>query len=344
VQIEAPVSASPATDAGLVAETVERINRLSRDRVPFVFVLDFDLRAPLVMPLSKLDPALLRFRFPEHDDGRPGIRPERRRTIARALRLVKTPPAFERYRAAYERIQRGLREGDSFLANLTLPVSITLSHSLEELFEVVRAKYRLLIDGRVLVFSPEQFVRIKDGIIRSYPMKGTIRASVPRAEQRILADEKEQAEHLTIVDLIRNDIGRVAERVRVERYRYIDRIQLQNDELLQVSSEIVGELAQGFESRLGEILIQMLPVGSITGAPKVKTVEIIREAEQYTRGYYTGVCGVWDGRQLDSGVMIRFIEETAGGTVFKAGGGITIYSELEREYQELLDKVNVPLH
>ncbi len=344
MQIEAPVSASPTTDAGLVAETVERINRLSRDRIPFVFVLDFDLREPLVVPLSDLDPALLRFRFPEHDDGRPGMPPDRRRAIARALRLTKTPPAFERYRAAYERIQRGLREGNSFLANLTLPVPITLSHSLEELFEVARAKYRLLIDRRVLVFSPEKFVRIKDGIIRSFPMKGTIRASVPQAEQRILADEKEQAEHLTIVDLIRNDIGRVAERVRVERYRYIDRIRLQDDELLQVSSEIAGELEPGFESRLGEILIQMLPAGSITGAPKVRTVAIIREAEQYTRGYYTGVCGVWDGRQLDSGVMIRFIEETAGGTVFKAGGGITIYSELEREYQELLDKVNVPLH
>ena len=331
-------------DNQLIGETVERINRLARDRVPFLFVLDFDLTAPIVAPLSALEPELLRFRFSRISDGIPALPAEQLSALRDAVRISRTPPPFERYQAAFDTVQRGLRAGNSFLANLTLPVSVALSHSLPELFEVVKAKYALLIDRRILVFSPEQFVQIRDGTIRSYPMKGTISASEPGAEQRILSDEKEQAEHLTIVDLIRNDIGRVAERVRVQRYRYIDRIRMRDKELLQVSSEIVGDLPRGFESRLGEILMQLLPAGSITGAPKVKTVEIIRAAEQYTRGYYTGVCGLWDGRELDSGVMIRFIEHTPDGPVFKAGGGITIYSQIEREYQELLDKVNVPLY
>ncbi len=326
-------------------QALERINRFARDRVPFVFALDFDLLHGLVLPLSELEPQELRFRFAGHADGvPPRYPPQQLQALREAVELEKTPPEFERYRAAFTHVQRGLRAGDSFLANLTLPVSVRPSHSLPELYEAVRANYTLLIENRILVFSPERFVRIRDGVIRSYPMKGTIRASEPNAEAAILADEKEKAEHLTIVDLIRNDIGRVAERVRVERYRYIDRIRLRDDALLQVSSEIVGRLPRGFESRLGEILFEMLPAGSITGAPKRRTVEIIREAERYERGYYTGVCGVWDGHELDSGVMIRFMEQTDRGTVFKAGGGITIYSELEREYRELLDKVNVPLH
>lgn len=326
-------------------EALERINRFARNRVPFVFALDFDLLYGLVLPLHELDPRQLRFRFARHADGlTTGYSPRRLKALREAVRIKKTPPQFERYRAAFNHVQQGLRNGDSFLANLTLPVSVELSHSLPELYAAVRAKYTLLIEDRILVFSPEQFVRIQDGVIRSYPMKGTIRASEPNAAACILNDEKEKAEHLTIVDLIRNDIGRIAERVRVERYRYIDRIQLRDDALLQISSEIVGELPRGFESRLGELLFEMLPAGSITGAPKRRTVEIIREAERYERGYYTGICGVWDGHELDSGVMIRFIEQTDHGTVFKAGGGITIYSELEREYQELLDKVNVPLH
>jgi para-aminobenzoate synthetase component 1 len=174
-------------------------------------------------------------------------------------------------------------------------------------------------------------------------MKGTIDAALPQAENQILSDEKEKAEHATIVDLIRNDLSIVATHVSVEQYRYIDRIRTTDKELLQVSSKITGHLEGNYHERIGDILFQLLPAGSISGAPKKKTIEIIKEAEQYDRGYYTGVFGYFDGSRLESGVMIRFIEKIDGNYFYKSGGGITAYSNLESEYQEMVDKVYVPL-
>lgn len=90
-------------------------------------------------------------------------------------------------------------------------------------------------------------------------------------------------------------------------------------------------------------MASLLPAGSISGAPKPKTLQIIREAEAYERGYYTGIVGIFDGERLDSGVMIRYLERTGGKLFFKSGGGITARSHLLREYQELIDKVYVPI-
>ena len=87
----------------------------------------------------------------------------------------------------------------------------------------------------------------------------------------------------------------------------------------------------------------LLPAGSVTGAPKKKTVEIIRETEKYRRGFYTGVTGLFDGENLDSGVMIRFIENTNKVLVYKSGGGITMFSDCICEYNEMIDKVYVPV-
>ena len=95
---------------------------------------------------------------------------------------------------------------------------------------------------------------------------------------------------------------------------------------------------------LGEILFKLLPAGSITGAPKKKTMEIIAEAEGYDRGFYTGVMGYFDGKQLDSAVMIRFLEQTQQGLLFKSGGGITSQSVAENEYEELKQKIYVPIY
>jgi len=113
--------------------------------------------------------------------------------------------------------------------------------------------------------------------------------------------------------------------------------------LLQVSSKITGKLAPGYLSFLGDIIFMLLPAGSVTGAPKKKTVEIIRETEKYRRGFYTGVTGLFDGENLDSGVMIRFIENTNKGLVYKSGGGITMFSDCICEYNEMIDKVYVPV-
>lgn len=157
-------------------------------------------------------------------------------------------------------------------------------------------------------------------------------------------DGKEAAEHATIVDLIRNDLSIVASHVRVERYRYIDVLQTNRGPILQTSSEICGELPEDYKRQLGDILFSMLPAGSITGAPKKKTMQIIREAEGYERGFYTGITGYFDGDNMDSAVMIRFVEQEADGMYFKSGGGITFKSDARNEYEEMKQKIYVPIY
>jgi para-aminobenzoate synthetase component 1 len=203
--------------------------------------------------------------------------------------------------------------------------------------------YKLLFNDQFLVFSPETFIRINNNKIFSYPMKGTIDAAIPNAEEVILTDEKEKAEHITIVDLIRNDLSLVSENVHVSRFRYMDKINTSNKDLLQVSSEITGTLPDDWTSRLGNILISLLPAGSVSGAPKQKTLQIITEAEKEKRGYYTGVFGYFDGQSLDSGVMIRFIEQDNNQLYYRSGGGITTQSDAKTEYQEAIDKIYVPV-
>lgn len=173
-------------------------------------------------------------------------------------------------------------------------------------------------------------------------MKGTIDARIPDAEKKILNDEKETAEHYTIVDLIRNDLSSVAKGVRVERFRYIDRITTNEKVLLQVSSEVCGILEKNDLSDIGNLMFALLPAGSVSGAPKRKTTGIIAAAEGQDRGYYSGIFGIFDGLNLDSGVMIRFIERTASGYMYRSGGGITSFSTPSAEYQEMIDKIYVP--
>ena len=159
----------------------------------------------------------------------------------------------------------------------------------------------------------------------------------------LINDEKELAEHHTIVDLIRNDLSMVASDVKVERFRYIDRISTNQGELLQMSSEISGKLPENYQQSIGSIIAQMLPAGSICGAPKPKTVEIIKAAEPYNRGYYTGIFGVFDGQNLDSCVLIRYLEQDGDELTFKSGGGVTFLSDCKTEYNELIQKVYVPI-
>lgn len=253
--------------------------------------------------------------------------------------LERHPVSYERYREAFDIVARHIARGDTYLANLTLPTRVHCSLSLREVFARSRAPYRLHFGDEFTVFSPEPFVRIADGRISSTPMKGTIDAALPDAARAILDDKKETAEHHTIVDLIRNDLSMVARNVRVQRFRYIDRVVTSEKTLLQVSSEIVGDLPADWHRRLGDIFAAMLPAGSVTGAPKRRTLEILREAEQYERGYYTGIAGYYDGRTVDSCVLIRYLERDDEGFVFKSGGGITCFSDPVMEYQELLDKV-----
>lgn len=104
-------------------------------------------------------------------------------------------------------------------------------------------------------------------------------------------------------------------------------------------------MPEGFYRHLGDLFFQLLPAGSITGAPKMKTMQIIEEAEHYERLFYSGVMGFFDGYNLDSAVMIRFVEQLADGNmVYKSGGGITFQSNVMDEYNEMKQKIYVPIY
>ncbi|NCB09734.1 MAG: aminodeoxychorismate synthase component I, partial [Bacteroidia bacterium] len=247
------------------------------------------------------------------------------------------------YKSGFELIKRHILNGDTYLLKFTQPTPVQTNCSLEEIFRISSARYKILIKDEFVCFSPETFIKTENRKIFSFPMKGTINAEIENAEYLILNDTKEMAEHNTIVDLIRNDLSLIAENVRVDKFRYLELIETNRKNLWQVSSQISGELPENYAEKLGDIVFSMLPAGSISGAPKKKTVEIIREAENYERGYYTGVFGYFDGKNLDSCVIIRYLENKNGQLVYKSGGGITFMSEAEKEYEEMLNKVYVPI-
>ena len=243
-------------------------------------------------------------------------------------------------------MQEEIKSGNTYLCNLTAKTKIKTSVTLDEIYDLVQSKFKLRFQNEndnFVCFSPERFIEIKENKIFTYPMKGTIDASIPNAKEIILKDKKEMAEHTMVVDLLRNDLGIIANNVRVDAFRYIDIINAGDKKLLQVSSQISANLQNDWNERIGDILTSLLPAGSITGTPKKKTVEILENLEDYNRDFYTGIFGVFDGEKLDSSVMIRFIDEDENGNRFyKSGGGITCDSDVLNEYQELLDKIYLP--
>ncbi|MDP4186192.1 MAG: aminodeoxychorismate synthase component I [Bacteroidota bacterium] len=317
---------------------IYKMNEWGKNKIPFLFILDFNLNAPLVFPMHDI-PSYIWFNIR-------GVKKESTyNTIVNSeFTFDKLPISMEKYTNSFHLVQSYLHRGDSYLLNLTFPTEIETNLTLGEIYQRCHSPYKLFIDDKFVCFSPETFVTIRDGIISSFPMKGTIDASVFNAKEQILNDPKELAEHSTIVDLIRNDLSKVSNHVKVSRFRYIDKIKTNEGEILQVSSEISGTLDSDYSSRIGTILNEMLPAGSITGAPKEKTVQIIKEAELIPRGLYTGIFGYFDGKNLDSAVMIRCIEKKSQKLYFYSGGGITAQSRLVDEYQELIQKVYVPIN
>ncbi|MEE4260502.1 MAG: aminodeoxychorismate synthase component I [Bacteroidales bacterium] len=313
------------------------MNALGKKRIPFLFVLDYQLQHPAILPLDHVKPEEIRYSI----NGVTNVaNPEK---LAKQLDFNFTPVDFKRYKKAFNLVQQHILHGNSFLLNLTMPSTVVCNYSLKEIFASSHAKYKLWFKDQFVVYSPEIFIQTKGRKISSFPMKGTIDAKLPDAKNILLSSKKEVAEHHTIVDLIRNDLSRVAKKVRVTRFQYIDHIKTNKRELLQMSSEVSGELPADYHEHLGDIIFNLLPAGSISGAPKTKTLEIIQEAEQYDRGYFTGIFGIFDGQNIDSGVMIRFIEKTSTGLIYKSGGGITSQSDCTQEYEELKNKIYVPV-
>ena len=395
-------------------EIIDKINQLASQDEPFLFVINYQGDKAFIRLLSDINPEECLFDFEgrgnfshaRKETWKEEISEEEtwKEEISETTWQIE-PPLYEDYERSFNIVKSNIMAGNSYLTNLTCRVPVSCNLSLEDIFHRAKGKYKLLLRRKrtqaedkahlkeeaqnkahlkeenieenltpFVCFSPETFVRIKGGRIYSYPMKGTLDASLPNAEKLLMEDRKEAAEHATIVDLIRNDLSRVAENVRVDKYRYIDVLHTNKGDILQTSSEISGRLPEDYPHHLGEILDAQLPAGSITGAPKDKTMQIIQEAEGYDRGFYTGIMGIYDQGELNSAVMIRFIEEETSPVdfetngeknfkasegkgdeasegkrdeasrklYFKAGGGITSKSDCRKEYEEVIQKIYLP--
>lgn len=314
----------------------KQLNDYGKKRTPFLCYVDFELQKPVVIKLSEINNKDLCYNFA----GRMNF--TSRETSSQKTSFTKKPISFEEFSSRFDKVKQHLQFGNSFLVNLTFPTAITTNLSLKEIFIRAKQPYKLYVRDAFAVFSPEKFIQINRNQIHSFPMKGTIDANKENAQKILLESQKEKAEHATITDLIRNDLSQVATHVDVVNYRYIDKIRTNQKDLLQVSSHIQGELGINWQSKIGDILLRLLPAGSVSGAPKTKTLEIIKEAEIEARGYYTGVMGIFDGDSFESAVMIRYVEKSGEKLIFRSGGGITAQSSAVDEYHEMVDKVYLP--
>ncbi|WP_301099825.1 aminodeoxychorismate synthase component I [Otariodibacter sp.] len=315
---------------------IQTANQLGTTRTPFFFLIDFEQNKPLIYPLITLEQHKIWFKFPDKANAT-------EQSIDKKFELTFTPIERTLYQEKFNLVKNEIQNGNSYLLNLTVPTSIRTNYTLSEIFQASRAKYKLLLDNEFVCFSPECFIKIDSNMIYSYPMKGTINVKEENALEKLLNSEKELAEHNTIVDLIRNDLALVAQNIQVTKYRYAEQVNTHKGAIYQTSSEIRGELPLNWQNKVGNLLTKMLPAGSISGAPKVKTVEIIQQAEKQERGYYTGIFGYFDGDALDSAVAIRYIENDHNQFIFRSGGGITALSQCDDEYNEILEKIYVPL-
>ena len=316
----------------------EYLNYLGKNKIPFFFSIGYDTTKSYIIPLEQLD-VDIKFEIDGFCSGAKSIPIHNKK-----FTFDKYPISFATYKKRFDALQKEIRNGNTYLANLTTKTPLKTNATLYELYLNSQAKFKLYFKDEFIVFSPERFVKIQNNTICTYPMKGTIDANLPNAKETILNSKKELAEHTMVVDLLRNDLSIVASKVRVEDFRYITKIKTNNKELLQVSSKIVGDLKEDWRDFLGEIMLSLLPAGSISGTPKKNSCKILEQTEEYNRGYFSGVFGYFDGDVLDSAVMIRYIEKSGEELFFKSGGGITSDSNAIDEYNEMIDKVYVPIY
>lgn len=310
------------------------INKLGGSKIPFLFIISYDKKSIFCSPLDSLEKDIY-YKVENTRNYTPA-------PLSKSYKFEKYPVNFTSYKKSFDKIINEIKRGNTYLLNLTFSTPIKTDLSLKEIFTHSRAKYKLYFKDHFVCFSPEKFIEIKNDTISTYPMKGTIDASIKNAKENILSDQKEFAEHTMIVDLMRNDLGIVANNIKVNSFRYIDEIKAGSQNLLQVSSHISGELPIDWHKHIGDILDALTPAGSISGTPKKSTLNIIDNAENHDRGFYSGIFGLYDGETLNSAVMIRFIDKNENELTYKSGGGITLDSDAKSEYEEMVRKVYLP--
>ncbi|MGB5559444.1 MAG: aminodeoxychorismate synthase component I [Paracoccaceae bacterium] len=300
--------------------------------------------APL-LPDNRDTPLLL---FGVYDTPKPARRDSVR---AGPVRFGPLEPgwSFQEYQRAFERVKEYIAAGDIYQANLTFPMRLQAEGDAIDLYAALRevqpVRHGALVElgGTTLLSrSPEMFFSTDGtGMIETRPMKGTVARGATEAEDRarhdwLAASEKNRAENLMIVDLLRNDISRVAEigSVKVPELFRIE----QYATVYQMTSRVQGRLRP--DVRLPDIFRALFPCGSVTGAPKIRATEIIREIEPEPRGVYCGSVG-WvapDGA-MSFNVAIRTLVLSQDGSIrFNVGGGVVHDSTAADEYEEALWK------
>jgi anthranilate synthase component I len=257
------------------------------------------------------------------------------------------------FMAHVERIKEYIRAGDCFQALLSRRIDVPLDFDPADLYRALRAlnpspyMYHLILDGMEIVgSSPELLVRVADNHITLRPIAGTRRRGKTKAEDEalsaeLLADEKERAEHVMLVDLGRNDVGRVAkygtvkvtELMKVEKYSHV----------LHIVSQVEGDLNDGMSAL--DVFRATFPAGTMTGAPKVRAMQIIDELEPVARGPYAGAVGyiAAGGKRMDLAITIRTCIIADGVASVQAGAGIVADSVPEREWEETQSKAQALL-
>lgn len=256
---------------------------------------------------------------------------------------------FERrqFTHAVEKIQKYINHGDVFQVNLSVRRHKRLTTAPEHIYEWLRlvnpSPYMGILrigDFQLVSCSPELLVQLEDGIVRTRPIAGTRPRGGNEAQDRSLADElirheKERAEHIMLVDLLRNDLGRISAygSVKVKDFMVIEYY----SHVMHIVSQVEGTLAEGKDSY--DVLAAVFPGGTITGAPKVRTMEIIEELEPVRRGPYTGSIGWIDyNGNMEFNIIIRTMVVKDGIGYIQAGAGIVIDSIPDKEYMESIHK------
>jgi para-aminobenzoate synthetase component 1 len=260
---------------------------------------------------------------------------------------LATSMSKESYQDAVCKVQEYIRQGDVFQVNLSLRQSLPAGAPAEELYEWLRlmnpSPYMGVLrtpDFALVSASPELLIQLKEGRMVTRPIAGTRRRGRTPGEDltmedELLTSEKERAEHIMLVDLLRNDLGRAAaygsvkvpELMTIERYSHV----------MHLVSRVEGTLAPGKDAF--DAVAAVFPGGTITGAPKVRTMEIIEELEPVRRGPYTGSMGWIDyAGNMELNIIIRTIVLKDGICHIQSGAGIVIDSEPRREFQECLNK------
>ena len=256
------------------------------------------------------------------------------------------------FQAAVERARQYIVAGDVIQVVLSQRLSLPTTAHPFTVYRALRAinpspymYYLELGDAHIVGASPEMLVRVEDGIVTTHPIAGTRRRGADQLEDEALeaelrADEKEQAEHVMLLDLGRNDIGRVSESgsVQVEQCMEVERY----SHVMHLVSHVQGRLRQGLSAF--DALRACFPAGTVSGAPKIRAMEIIAELEPERRGPYAGAVGYFDLRgNMDTAITIRTIVMKDGLAHVQAGAGIVYDSVPEREYQETLNKAGALL-